>query len=326
LSGINSHFNVLIKVLKLTKNPRLLFIKLKERFLFNYFPKIISNDFLYLKIYYRLRTGKNLNLKNPKTFNEKTQWLKLYDRKPEYLQMADKYHAIEFVSQRIENKYIIPLLGVWNCFDEINFDSLPNQFVLKCTHDSGGVVICRDKANSVFVDKTGAAIDIDDTREKLTRSLKRNYSIKAREWAYKNENPKIIAQELIKTENDELLMDYKVFTFNGKPKLIQAHIERSAYRRIANFYTTDWNFQDFSIEELCDKNYHIEKPRHLDKMLELAEILAQNTYFLRVDFFYINDRIYFGEFAFYNHAGFGKFIPESNGELLGSFITLPLQV
>jgi len=313
------------KILKYLKQPSAFFSTLRNKFLFNYFPKMISNDYLYLKFYYRLRTGKKLNLKKPKTFNEKTQWLKLYDRKPEYTEMAGKYSALKYVMQRIGSEYIIPLLGVWDSFSEIDFDKLPNQFVLKCTHDSGGVVICRDKENFDFIDKVGTALGgMEAIRDKLSRSLKRDYFIKGREWAYKDITPKIIAQQFIKAESNDLLMDYKIFTFNGKPRLIQAHIDRSSNHLKANFYSPDWVFQDFYIEEINDKAYHIEKPKHIDKMLELAEILAEKMYFLRVDFFYVNDKIYFSEFAFYNWGGFGKIVPESYDELLGTYITLPL--
>ena len=311
---------------KYHKNPRMFFFALANKILV-FFSNRIHNDETYLKFYYRLRTGKKLNLSNPKTFNEKTQWIKLYDRKPVYTSMVDKYDVLEFVRQKIGEQYIIPLLGVWHGFDEIDFDKLPNQFVLKCTHDSGGVVICRDKEKLDFIGKVGSKIaDITAAREKINNSLKRNYFIKGREWSYKHVPKRIIAQKYIKDEAGGLLQDYKIFTFNGKPKYVQVHFSKSSEALMANFYSTDWVYQDFYIEEISDKSHHIEKPKRLDEMLRLAEILAEGTYFLRVDFFYVNDCIYFGELTFYNWGGYGKFNPKRYDELFGGCITLPYEV
>ena len=310
------------KFLKYLCNPKKIPGKLQDILIYH-FPNITSNDKLYLEIYYRLRTGKKLDLKNPKTFNEKTQWLKLFDRKPEYTQMADKYSSSDFVSERIGNEYTIPLLGVWDHFSEIDFSSLPNRFALKCTHDSGGVAICTDKKSFRFLDKKGVQLDMATVKEKMNSSLRKNYFYKGREWAYKDILPRIIAQEFIENNENKPLMDYKIFTFNGKPKFIQVHLEKSADQLKANFYSTDWCYQEFCIEEQNDKDIQVQKPLHLAKMLELAEKLSQGTLFLRVDFFYINDKIYFGEFGFYNWGGFGKFTPECYDELLGSYITLP---
>ena len=298
----------------------LLFLKIINKIVLN----LTSDDYKYLLIYYKIRTGKKLNLDNPITFNEKIQWLKLYDRQHEYTQMADKHGVTEFVRQRIGNEYIIPLLGFWNKFEEINFNTLPDQFVLKCTHDSGGVIICKDKKNLDFIDKSGVKININDVKKNISKSMGKNYFYKGREWVYKNIPPRIIAQQYIKNESGGLLNDYKIFTFNGKPKFIQAHFNKSSNNLKANFYSTDWIFQDFSIEEQNDKNHFIEKPKHLDKMLQLAESLSQGTCFLRVDIFYINDKIYFGELTFYNWGGFGKFTPDSHDKLFGLNMTLPL--
>lgn len=168
------------KVLEYVKHPTKIFIFLQNRCNFKVLP-----DKMYLKICYKLATGKKLDLKNPQTFNEKLQWLKLYDRKPEYTRMVDKYEAKKYVAEKIGEEYIIPTLGVWDHFDEIDFDSLPDQFVLKCTHDSGGLVIVRDKAK---LDKVAA-------KQKIEKSLKRNYYYSGREWPYKDVKPRIIAEK-----------------------------------------------------------------------------------------------------------------------------------
>ena len=305
--------------------------KIKARLLNDYWPlwklplKFHSfwQDRSYLEYLYKHKFKKNLDLANPKTFNEKTQWLKLYDQKPVYTQMADKYSVMDYVRKKIGEEYIIPILGVWNNFDEINFNDLPNQFVLKCTHDSGGVVICIDKEKHIFRNKAGFTLSMRGVKRYFAKLMKINYFYKLREWVYKNIKPRIIAQMYIGSSSGEPLNDYKIFTFNGRPKYIQAHFDKSSNQLKANFYSTDWVFQDFFIQEINDKNQKIEKPKLLDKMLESAGLLAEGTNFLRVDFFYINNKIYFGELTFYNWAGFGNFTPENYDEIFGSYITLP---
>ena len=283
-------------------------------------------DKIFLKINYRIKTGQKLNLDYPVLFNEKLQWLKLYDRKPLYTKMADKYEVYKFVEEKIGKKYLIPLLGVWDRQEDIDFDMLPNQFVLKCTHDSGGIIICKDKKNNDFISKDNKKLDMDNVIKIISASLKRNYFYKSREWVYKDIKPRIIAQQFISDKgNNGLLEDYKVFTFNGKSKLIQVHFNKSTNHK-ANFYSTNWLFQDFYVKEISDQNYRIQKPECLVEMLKLAETLAEGTPHLRVDFFYCNGKLYFGELTFYNWSGYGKFIPESYNELLGSWITLPKPV
>jgi len=311
---------------KYEKHPKLFFLAILRKFLSGFMRKMKDDEF-YLRIYYWLKTGKKLNLTSPKTFNEKTQWIKLYDRKPIYTQMVDKYNVLELVREKIGASYVVPLFGVWNCFDEIDFGKLPNQFVLKCTHDSGGIAICKDKGKFDFVDKSGNQFtSIENVSKRLSRSLENNYYLKGREWVYKNVPRRIIAQQFIQDEAGGSLMDYKIFTFNGKPKYIQVHFDKSSNVLKANFYSTDWVYQDFYIEEVSDKTHTIPKPKHLEKMLWLAEILAKGTYFLRVDFFYVNNKIYFSELTFYNWSGFGEFFPGIFNEIFGSYILLPYEV
>ncbi|MDR0437869.1 MAG: glycosyl transferase [Bacteroidales bacterium] len=307
------------KYIKYLQNPKLLFLILLQRL----FARVIRfiPDKMFLKIYYRLKTGKKLNLENPKTFNEKLQWLKIYDRKPEYTQMVDKYEVKKYVAKKIGEKYIIPLYGVWDSFEEINFDELPNKFVLKCTH-AGGTVICNDKDSLDLMSREGVKLSMRSAKKMLSKQLKQNYFYSGRTWAYKNVKPRIIAEQYIEDSNEKILQDYKIFTFNGKPKLIQVHFSKDENHK-ANFYSTDWVFQDFCLKEPNDKNHYIEKPKYLEDMLNFAEVLSQGTYHLRVDFYYPNNKLYFGELTFHNWSGTGKFTPESYDELLGSWINLP---
>ena len=311
--------NLINKYKKYFQNPRHFFLILCRILLIRVIKFI--PDKMFVKIYYRIYTGKKLNLENPKTFNEKLQWLKIYDRKPEYTQMVDKYEVKRFVAEKVGEKYVIPLLGVWDSYDEIDFDKLPNKFVLKCTH-AGGVVICRDKERFDLMSREGIILNMNFAKKMLSKQLKQNYFYGGRTWAYKNVKPRIIAEQYIEDESEQILRDYKVFTFNGKPQLIQVHFSKDNNHK-ANFYSTDWIFQEFWIKEPNDQNHYIEKPKCLDEILRIAEILAQGTYHLRVDFYCPNDQLYFGELTFHNWSGTGKFTPESYNEILGSWINLP---
>ncbi len=273
--------------------------------------KIIP-DKLYLQTRYRRIVGEKLNLKNPRTFNEKLQWLKLYDRKPIYTTMVDKYAAKKYVADIIGKEHIIPALGVWNHFDEIDFDGLPNQFVLKCTHDSASVVICKDKQS----------LNQKATKEKLERSLKRNYYFAGREWPYKNVKPRILAEKYMEDESGSELKDYKIFCFNGEPRLIQVDYNRfSGHKR--NLYDTDWNYLEMMLEYPADPSKQIPRPERLEDMLFMARKLSDGMIFARVDFYSKDEEIYFGEITFYPGSGIEKFVPENWDMELGNWIKLP---
>ncbi len=270
------------------------------------------SDEEFLKRKYRLTMGHDLDLEDPKTFNEKLQWLKLYDRKPEYTTMVDKFSAKSWVEERIGKEYLIPTLGVWDHFDDIDFDKLPNQFVLKCTHDSGGLVIVKDKAT----------LDISKAKKKIESCLKRNFYWMGREWPYKNVAPRIIAEQYMTDESGIELKDYKIFNFSGEPKLIEVDYDRFvAHKR--NLYTTDWQYIEAAIQYHADPTRRIERPKQLEKMMELARTLSAGIPHVRTDFYCIDDRIYFGELTFYHESGFGKFTPESFDEEMGKWISLP---
>ena len=274
-------------------------------------------DKTYLKVFYRLKFDKKLDLKNPKTFNEKLQWLKLNDRNNDYTNMVDKYSVKEYVANLIGGEYIVPTLGVWNNFDEIDFDLLPEQFVLKCTHDSGGLVICRDKSQ---FDKQLAKI-------KIEKSLKVNYYWQSREWPYKYVKPQIIAEQYIQDSADnseEGLTDYKFFCFDGEPQAMFIATDRA--KRDTE---TKFDFFDMEFNHLPFTNGHpnsdkpINKPEQFELMIELAKKLSDGLPHVRVDFYESEGNIYFGELTFFHWGGFVKFDPPEWDEKFGEWIRLP---
>ena len=273
------------------------------------------NDKEYLSWLYRARMGRLPDLNHPKSFNEKLQWLKLNDRKPEYTEMVDKYLAKKYVEKRIGEKYIIPTLGVWDEFDQIEFEKLPDQFVLKTTHDSGGVVICKDKAN---FDKAAA-------KRKLEKSLKRNYYWAEREWPYKNVKPRIIAENYLSFLNGSDLVEYKVFCFNGKPALfLICKGEGHTDERTNDFY--DLEFNHIPVTVTCpNAKEKCQKPDEYEELLELSRKLAKNTYQLRVDLYVINHKIYFGELTFFHDSGCCKFNPPEWDKRFGDMLKLPIE-
>lgn len=236
---------------------------------------------------------KKLNLKAPETYTEKLQWLKLYDRRPEYVKMVDKYEVKKYVADIIGEEYIIPTLGVWDRFEDIDFDALPDQFVLKCTHDSGGLAICKDKST----------FDIAAAKEKIEKSLKENYYWHSREWPYKNVNPRIIAEVYMEDETTQELRDYKFFAFDGTVKALFIASERYAAEE------TKFDFFDENFNHLPFTNGHPnakimpEKPVTFEKMKQLAAKLSAGIPQVRVDFYEVNGKIYFGELTFAHWGG-----------------------
>ena len=272
-------------------------------------------DKIFLKLFYFSLFKKPLNLKKPRTFSEKLQWLKLYDRKPEYTTMVDKYEVKKYVADRIGEQYVIPTLGVWNSFDEIDFDLLPDQFVLKCTHDSGGLVICRDKRT----------LNINTAKEKIEKSLKRNFYLMHREWPYKNVKPRIIAEMYMQDETQKAgLVDYKFYCFNGEPKFLYVSIglEDHATATIT-FMNLDWTFAPFKRTDFAMLPEVPPKPDTYDQMLQTARKLSEGIPFLRVDLYEIQGRMYFSELTFSPCAGFMEFSPAEYDKIVGEMLTLP---
>lgn len=268
-------------------------------------------DIDFIKLLFKASMGYKLPIENPKTFNEKLQWLKLYDRKPEYTIMVDKYKVRDYIAEKIGRDYLIPLIGIWDDPDDIDFDLLPNKFVLKCNHNSGGVFICKNKNN----------FDIIKVKKELKKELKRDYYLSGRERPYKDVPRKIICEEYMVDESGYELKDYKIFCFSGEPKFIQMDYDRfSNHKR--KFYNLNW--EEVEIKLVYGRDYtKIERPRYLDELLELSRILSNNIPFLRIDFYIINDKIYFGELTFYPESGFGEFTPKNRDRLLGDLINLP---
>lgn len=258
--------------------------------------------------------GKKLNLDNPLEFNEKLQWLKLYNKKHIHSKLVDKYEVREHIKASIGEEYLIPIYGVYNSFDEINFDILPNKFVLKCTHDSGGVYICNNKNN--FNQKKA--------RKFFKKHLKKNFYYIGAEWPYKNIKPRIICEKFMEDEIEKDLKDFKILCFSGEPKIIQICSERfnGSSGVKMDFYDVNWSKIPVKRGEYLSSNKPVEKPKCLDEMIDLAKILSKGEPFLRVDFYYINNKIYFGELTFYPSSGFVEFKPGCYNRILGEWIKL----
>lgn len=272
-------------------------------------------DSVLLRWCYFRRVGKILHLKNPKTFNEKLQWLKLHDRKPMYTMIVDKYAVREYITEKLGEKYIVPMLGVWDRFEDIDFDALPDRFVLKCTHDSGGIVIVRDKSQ----------MNMEEAREKITESMARNYYYAGREWPYKNVPPRIIAEEYIEDSCGELA-DYKVHCFNGAPRMILVCRDRFTETGLTqDFFSEKWEHLPIRRPTAPNSAVEIPRPEHLDEMLRLSARLAKDFPFVRIDFYEVDGKVYFSEITFYPAGGMAKFVPEEWDETLGSWLTLPSQ-
>lgn len=281
---------------------------LARRHVFDY-----MSDEAYLKLTYRIVMGKKLDLKAPKTFNEKLQWLKLNDRKDIYTKMVDKYEVKAYVADIIGDEYIIPTLGVYDKFEDIDFSSLPDKFVIKCTHDSGGVVICKDKSS----------LNIDVARDKINKCLKRNFYYIGREWPYKNVKPRIIIEELIEDNKNEDLNDYKFMCFDGQVKCSFVCTDRRDPDGLkVTFFDKDWKKMPFERHYPSSVKL-IEKPKNYDKMIELSEKLAKSLNFVRIDFYEVNGKMYFGEITFFPGCGLEEFTPEEWDYKLGSWIELP---
>ena len=276
--------------------------------------QFVSDEFFLEKIF-KKKIGYALDLDNPKTFNEKLQWLKLHDRNPEYIKMVDKYEVKKFVADKIGEQYVIPTFGVWDSFDEIDFDTLPDQFVIKCTHDCGGLVICKDKSK----------FDKEEARRKINRSLNRNYYYIGREWPYKHVKPRIIAEKYMEDAGSEVLNDYKLMCFNGKVKCSFVCSERFSEDGLkVTFFDRDWNVMPFE-RHYPRSQCPIAKPSSYDDMVRLAEQLSKDIPFVRVDFYEVSGKIYFGELTFYPGSGFEEFEPFEWDKTLGSWIELPIE-
>lgn len=294
------------KIHTLLHTPRILQIKFASSSLARLMP-----DKAYLSLLYKNVFGETLDLNDPKTFNAKLQWLKLYDRKPEYTIMVDKHAAKNYVAEKIGAEYIIPTLGVWERFDEIDFDALPDQFVLKCTHGSGDVILCRNKQS---LDKAAA-------KKKLEKALRTDFYKIAREWPYKNVPRKIIAEKYMSNGDNTDIADYKFFCFGGKPMYMFVATDRSTDCRFDFF---DMDFHHLDIENIhIQADKPIERPKNLELMQALAAKLSADLSQARIDFYEVNEKVYFGEITLFHAGGFSSFHPKEWDRKLGDLIKLP---
>lgn len=271
------------------------------------------SDETYLKKLYYLYFGHPLHLDNPKRFTEKIQWLKLYNKSAECTMMADKFAVKKYISDTLGEQYVIPLLGVYERFDDIVFSELPEQFVLKTTHDSGGPVICKDKST----------FDIEEAKKKLSGRLKINYFYKGREYPYKNIPPRIIAEQYMEDEYGEL-RDYKFFCFNGFVKIFKIDSGRYSHHQ-ANYYNTQREYLPFgeSHFKFSPPNGDPQFPENLDEMIGMAETISKKFPFVRVDFYNVKGKIYFGEITFHPAGGLDRFVPDEWDFILGDMLSLP---
>lgn len=268
-------------------------------------------DKLMLKMQFRMTMGHKLNLKSPKTFNEKLQWLKLYNRNPIYTQLVDKYAVREFVKEKIGEEYLIPILGKWEKYEDIDFEKLPQRFVLKCNHDSGSIKIIMDKSK----------IDHDNFKVFFNKRLKNNPYRYGREWPYKNVKPCIIAETYMGDDKGVLPVDYKFFCFSGDVDSVMICKGRESSEKRFYFFNKDWKLQKYNrSSQNLDDNFTIEKPDRIDELFELASKLSKNEPFVRIDFYIIDNCIYFGEFTFFPASGFDNNIVHWADKHLGQMI------
>lgn len=273
----------------------------------------LYSDEMYLKMLFRLKMGYKLDLKNPKTYSEKLMWLKLHDHTPEYSKLVDKFAVKEIVSKKIGEQYVIPTLGVWDRPEDIEWDKLPNRFVLKTTHGGGntGVVICKDKAS----------FDKEKAIEKLNKSLKQDIYKTLREWPYKNVPRRILAEQYIESGNNDL-PDYKFFCFDGEVKALFIGTERGTGNVKFDFFDADFNHLDL-VQQHPMSGRDIPMPVCFEEMKDVSSKLSKGIPHVRIDLYEVNGQVYFGEYTFYHHGGCVPFHPQKWDDIFGSWITLP---
>lgn len=273
------------------------------------------NDRAYIKFIYWCFMRKKLNIDTPLLFTEKLQWLKLYDRKPIYHIMADKYDAKQFVAQKIGAEYVIPTLGIWNSFNDINFDELPDRFILKGTFDSSSYYICNNKSE----------FDIKAAKRKVLTNWKVDYSLFSREWPYKGLKHRLIAEPLLNDGKNLYLTDYKFYTFNGEPQFFYTTSNRGTKIGLCeDFFDIDGNHLELNQVGYKNNPEKPSLPKNLKRMVEISRLLANGTYHLRVDFYEVGNKLYVGELTFFDGGGFSEFVPQQYNRILGDWIKLPI--
>lgn len=280
---------------------------------YNRLDYYLCPDKIFLNRKFKKVFGRDINWKNPVTFNEKLQWLKVNDRKPQYSEMVDKFAAKEFIQSRHLNVAVVKSFGVWERFEDIDFDALPDQFVLKCTHDSNSVIVCRSKED----------FDFAAAKRFLENRLRNNFYYNCREWPYKHVMPRIIAEEYMQIMADGMI-DYKFYCFHGKAKCLYVSqgLEDHATARIS-FLNLDWTPAGFKRSDFAAFETLPPRPSCLEEMIQLAETLSAEHAFLRVDLYEIDSQVYFSELTFYPCGGFMPFDPPEWDEIVGSWLELP---
>lgn len=268
-------------------------------------------DKMYIQLYYFAAFRKFCNFTNPSTFNEKLNWLKLNYKNPLFPTLVDKYEVKAYVSTRIGEEYVIKTLGVYDSFDEIDFEALPNQFVIKCTHDSEGLVIVKDKH----------CLNKKEAKKKIENALKFNFFYIGREWPYKNVSPRIIVEEYLEDHIDGELRDYKFFCFDGEPKALFVASDRGIDETKFDYY--DLEFHHLDIRQRYPNAGDVRKPQKFDEMIRLSKVLSKDFPHVRVDFYEVDGKVYFGEFTFFHFSGFQPFHPNKWDKIFGSWLKLP---
>ena len=302
------------RVKKILNNPLIPF-----SYLWVSLSPIIKSSQMWLRVYYRLRTKKRLNLVSPSSFQEKTQWLKLHYTDPLFTRLVDKYEVRKYVAERVGDEYLIPLLGVYDRFDDIDFDLLPDQFVLKPTHDSGGIVICKDKA----------CFNKRKAKRKLNRSLRHNYFFQGREYPYRDVKPRIVAEQYMSDGISKQLPDYKFFCFNGKPEILfmaEGRFSKEGAR--FTFYDMNWKVLPIYAKGHLGNGLQsiAKRPGCFEEMKVLVQKLCLEIPFVRIDVYDVDGRVYFGEFTFFHDGGVVEFEPDEWNYRLGDMINLPTDI
>lgn len=294
------------KVINIISNPKKMICALANRGLFNWL-----SDKKFLELYYYCKMGKKLDLENPKTYNEKLQWLKLYDRNELYCKLVDKYQVRQYIKSTIGEKYLVPMIKMYESEKDINWNELPNEFVIKCTHGSASVIVCKNKNE----------LNINYEKEKLKKWLSKNVFYYGREWPYKHLEPRIICEKLLKDKNGKIPEDYKIFCFNGEPVAISIHDGRFTEDYTHDIYDIDWKKLNVR-RGIKNSNKIKDKPVNFDEMLEISRVLSKGLKHVRVDLYNLDGKIYFGELTFFTASGFQGFEPNEYDYIWGDLITI----
>ena len=296
------------KIIKAIREPKKALLYAMNKGFFNFL-----SDKAYLKLKFRLTMGKKLDLRSPETFNEKLQWLKLYNRRPEYTVMVDKYLVRDYIAEMLGDEYLIPLIGAWDSADEVDFDSLPERFVLKCNHNSGlGMYICRNKSE----------MDTKKVRDELRRGMAQNYYLNGREWPYKNVPRKIIAEQFMEDSSGGLV-DYKFFCFDGYVDSVMVCLDRHLGDTKFYFFDREWKLKRLNVRgKNAPKDFTLPKPSCIDEMFCIAEKLSKGLPYSRIDLYECNGKIYFGEITFFPDSGFDPNLLPETDKYFGDLINI----